>query len=57
MAAMGFSGERQKCGTAEDERPERSETETLPDVATTVLLASSLIVSEMGSCIEVFGNS
>jgi hypothetical protein len=30
--------ERQKCGTAEIGRPERSERETLPAVATTVLL-------------------
>ena len=29
--------ERQKCGTAEIGRPERSERETLPAVATTVL--------------------
>ena len=34
-----FSAERKKCGTAEKRRPERSERETLPAVATTGLFA------------------
>ena len=39
--------QRQKCGTAEIGRPERSERETLPAVATTVLLGVFVFV--MGS--------
>ena len=36
-AFLEFLSERQKCGTAEFGRPERSERETLPAVATTDL--------------------
>jgi hypothetical protein len=38
-------GERLKCGTAEIERPKRSERETLPAIATTDLFGLVLIVS------------
>jgi hypothetical protein len=39
------SAQRQKCGTAENGRPERSERGTLSAVATTVLLAVLFLVS------------
>ena len=39
LEADSFLSQRQKCGTAEVERPERSERGTSSAVATTVLLA------------------
>jgi hypothetical protein len=45
-------GERQRCGTAEIERPERSERETLPAVATTVLFG--LFITSDLSCELIF---
>jgi hypothetical protein len=46
--AFGISiiAKRQKCGTAEIGRPERSERGTLPAVATTALFA--VFISSMG---------
>ena len=43
MEDLHFVAERQKCGTAEIGRPERSEREMFPSVTTTVLFGFSLL--------------